>query len=438
MKKGVVGILVVLALIIIVSPGIVGRLAERSVDENLNWAARESGDLVVTSDKFDRGWFSSEGQHRVEIREGSLKEMLTALGGPASSGDLPVLVISTHLDHGLIPFSSMAREKGTLLPGLGSAVSTLRVEFDDGKTVEIPGNIYSKVGLNGELKSSYVLEAGSRQDGDSTASWGTSNLDVTANPASGDVVFAGSLADLSFADGLQSVGIDKLTFSGSQEPTTFGFSVGNIKLALDAMTVTSDGVSAGGFKSMVIDGKTSVRKGRLSGYSSIEMASQAIPEFGEFSVAADIRLDGADAAAVGSLQRKLRAQGSNADPGRVFAATEDDVKRLLAAGLEMRLDKFDVSLPMGTVKAKVNVKVAEDNAPSFEWTSLLLGTEASADISVPEALVDMAMQMDPSAGAVFGMGFLQKNGDIYDLKAEYKKGLLTINGAPMPIPFGAL
>ncbi len=123
-------------------------------------------------------------------------------------------------------------------------------------------------------------------------------------------------------------------------------------------------------------------------------------------------------------------------PDRLFAATERDLKRLLAAGLAIRFEQFDVSLPMGTVKAKFDASVAESDATSFEWTSLLLGTEASADFSVPETLIEMAVQMNP--GVAIGMGFLQKNGDVYDLKAEYKKGLLTINGAPMPIPFGAL
>jgi hypothetical protein len=37
---------------------------------------------------------------------------------------------------------------------------------------------------------------------------------------------------------------------------------------------------------------------------------------------------------------------------------------------------------------------------------------------------------------VVGMGFLRKNGDVYEMRAEYAKGLLTVNGAPMPIPLG--
>ena len=167
------------------------------------------------------------------------------------------------------------------------------------------------------------------------------------------------------------------------------------------------------------------------------MDSQAIPQVGEFSVVADISLARADAAAIGALKAALEAQGANPDPGQMFAAVEDDLKRLLASGLEMRFDQFDVTLPMGTVKTKLDFTVAENDSATFDWTSLLLATKASADISVPEALVDMALQMNPQAGAVVGMGFLQKSGDTYEMKALYEKGLLTINGAPMPIPLGS-
>jgi hypothetical protein len=35
------------------------------------------------------------------------------------------------------------------------------------------------------------------------------------------------------------------------------------------------------------------------------------------------------------------------------------------------------------------------------------------------------------------MGFLKKEGSVYIMDADMKKGLLTINGAPFPIPLGA-
>lgn len=438
MKKGIVALLVFLALVVIVSPGILGRLAEKSVDENLNWAAQESGDLVVSSDSFDRGWFSSEGQHRVELREGNLKAMLKTMGSPDANRNLPVLVINTHLDHGLIPVSSMSRERGSLAPGLGNAMSTLSVEFADGEKIDIPGTIYSNIGLGGELESSFVLEAGAREENGTTATWGPTEISITTNPSSGAVAFAGSVGALSFVDEMDSLAVDGLVFSGNQAPTQFGFAVGDLKLELDALSMSTDGVQAGGLKRVSIDGKTNLDDGRLSGRTLLEMESQAIPQVGEFSIVADISLEGADAQALGALQEVLEAQGANSDPGQMFSVVEDDLKRLLASGIEVRFDQFDVTLPMGTVKTKLDISVAEEDAATFEWTSLLLATEASADISVPEALIDIATQMNPQAGAVVGMGFLQKNGDVYEMKAEYKKGLLTINGAPMPVPLGNL
>ncbi len=437
MKKSIVVLLVVLALAIIVSPGILGRLAEKSVDDNLNWAAAESGDLVVSSDSFDRGWFSSDGQHRVEIREGNLKAMLLGLGEPADDVDLPVLVIKTHLDHGLIPVSSMAREKGSLMPGLGSAVSTLSVEFKNGDTVDIPGKIYSKIGLTGELQSSYLLAAGSREENGATATWGETEIDVTTNPSTGNVAFKGNVGALSLTDGGDLVAVDALTFSGRQAPTKFGFTIGDMKMELDTLSVTSNGVQAGGLKRMSVDGNTKLEDDRLSARTTLEMQSEAVPQFGEVTVVADVSLDGADAGAIGALRQSLEAQGPNPVPTQMFASVENDLKRLLAAGFELRFDQFDITLSQGTVMSKINLKVAEEDLSTFEWTTLLLATEASADISVPEALINMVVHMNPQAGAAVGMGFLQKNGDVYEMKADYKKGLLTINGAPMPIPMGA-
>ena len=202
MKKGVVGVLILLALVVLVSPAIVGRLAEKSMDENLNWAAQESGEVRVTSENFKRGWFSSEGQHRIELQEGDLKTVVQALTGTSDPGsDLPVLVVNTKLDHGLFPVSSMSREQGSLAPGLGSAVSTMRVEFGDGETFDIPGTIYSKVGLGGELLSNYILESGSRQDGESTAFWGSTDIKVETNPKSGEASFNGTVGSLSVKEG---------------------------------------------------------------------------------------------------------------------------------------------------------------------------------------------------------------------------------------------
>ncbi len=436
MKKGIVAVLVVIALIVLISPGLVGRMAEKSVDDNLNWAAQESGTLVVTSENFERGWFSSQGQHRVQLDDDRLRTLLGSIDGAPEPGDLPVLVIDTRLDHGLIPLGSMSREKGSLAPGLGSAVSTLRVEFGDGETVELPGAVYSKVSIGGALSSSYVLPAGSMTEDGSTVSWSDTNIDVTTNPSTGKVSFGGDVGTLKFEDGQDLVQIDKLTFSGYQQPTTFGFAVGDIKMELGGLSATSAGMQAGGLKYMKVDANTRIDGSKASGRTTLQIDSQPLPHFGEFSVNADVSVDGADAAALGALQQALQLQGANPDPEQLLGVVENDVKKLLASGLELRFDQLDVTLPQGKLTSKLDLRVAEEDAATFEWTSLLLNTEASANLTVPQGLIDMAMQMNPQVGMAIGMGFLQQKGDVYEMEAQYKKGLLTINGAPMPIPLG--
>ena len=435
MKKSVVAVLIILAVVIIVSPGILGRLAEKSVDENLNWAAAEQGDVVVSSDSFDRGWFSSEGQHRIEVKGGNLGTMLMELN--PTGGTLPVLVINTHLDHGLIPFSSLAREKGSLSPGLGSAVSTISVELGDGRTLEIPGNIYSHIQLSGTVASSYQVEAGSAVDGHNKAAWGNSKIDVTTNPVSGDVSFAGDIKDVTLGDVSNSLSIGTLAFSGKQAPSKYGFSTGDMKMELNGMAVSKNGVAAGGIRLMSVDGYTKLDGDRVGGRTTFKLESETIPQFGEVTVAGDLSLIGANAEALGALTKAMNALGPHPNPMQTFPAIEGDLKRLLGAGLEMRFDQLDVALPMGTVEMTINMKFADKDTDAFEWTSLLLSTEGSANLSVPEALVDLAMAMEPQAGAAVSTGFLTKKGDVYQMAAELRKGLLTINGAPIPIPVGA-
>ena len=121
MKRWPLVVLISVAVIIVLSPGIVGHLAEENLDENLSWLAEENEDIVITSEQFDRGWFTSEGRHRVTLKRGSLLEVLSVEQNPGL-GSLPSLVIDTRLDHGLVPLSSMGREQGSLKPSLASSV----------------------------------------------------------------------------------------------------------------------------------------------------------------------------------------------------------------------------------------------------------------------------------------------------------------------------
>lgn len=437
MKKSVLALILVAVLIIIVSPGIVGKYAEDSVGENLNWAAEESGELVVTSDGFDRGWFSSEGQHRIALGDGSIRSAMSTTNGSPDDEDLPVLLINTHIDHGLIPVSSMGREKGSLAPGLGSAVSTLAIEMGGGEAIDLPGTIYSTVGLSGDLDSNYSVEAGTQIVDGGEVTWQPSTIHVAASAKSGDVAFDGDIGAMTFGNDQQIVSFESLTFAGQQEGTPYGFYVGDIDMSMGPMTVNASGMEVSGMQGMNLTASSSVDEGLAAAEVRLEMSGQTIPGFGDISVIADMDFNDIDAAALGAMSERLDDLSGSQDPTMILTAAQEELKDLLAAGLSIGVDQFDVALPMGTVETKMSFELPKSDRADFEWTSLLLDLAGEVYITVPEELVQLATSMDPQAGALVGMGYLKKDGSVYIMDAQMKKGLLTINGAPIPIPMGA-
>jgi uncharacterized protein YdgA (DUF945 family) len=436
-KKGIVVVLVLLAVVVLVSPALVGRLAERSMDENLNWAASEGGDLTVTSEHFARGWFSSEGQHRIELKEGELFDALKVLIGPMAAEDIPVLIINTRLDHGLIPVASMGREKGSLSPGLGSAVSTLQVELPDGNIVDVPGTIYSKVALGGSLHSNYVLAAGSREADDISASWSDVDVDVTTDPANGEIGFEGSIDSLALTSDDEKISLDRLRIEGRQAPTRFGFSIGEIDASLDSVSIDRGMATSVRLTDFVVEGSSSLDDGRVRAQGRVGMKIDALP-LGAQSYTMAFSLDDVDAEALGILQNKISKLGVDPDPMVAYAAVESEAQALFAAGFDFNIDRLDVTLPQGTMTSAVQFRFAESDPASFNWSSLLLSTEASIDLSVPAEMIELLADGNPQLALVIGGGYLVRRDDNYVMEARLKKGLLTVNGAPIPIPLGIM
>ena len=81
MKKWVVALFLGLALVVLISPGLIGHFAERTVDESIRSGTVESDDVVVSALNFDRGWFTTEGQHRIEFKDGATTERARELMG---------------------------------------------------------------------------------------------------------------------------------------------------------------------------------------------------------------------------------------------------------------------------------------------------------------------------------------------------------------------
>jgi len=436
-KKSFVALLIALALVVMISPGIVGRLAERSMDENLDWAANESQDVVVTSQGFDRGWFSSEGQHRVELKGGQLRDLVQAYAGAENIDMIPALIIDTHLDHGLIPLASMARDKGSLLPGLGSAVSTLRIEMADDEVLELPGTIFSTVGLTGELRSNYVLEAGSYSQEDATAFWGATDIVVTTNPSSGAVGFKGDIESLAVDTLQETVEIKRIGFSGEQSPTPFGFRAGPANFSFESIDYGSNmpGQIIGPF---IFTSTSSVDGDRLDAHMTMLLKNAPFADMGSAGIAAELRIENADGHAIGNIKRAMQRIQDGASSDALLASMEADAKRLLASGISLHVDQLDISLPQGRLTMELDFEHPGTDVDQFSWASVLLVMDASANISVPVELMDLITTTNPQAHAAIAMGFLRRKGDAYEMEASFENGLLTVNGAPMPLPFPAM
>jgi len=439
-KKGIVAILVVLALVLLVSPGIIGQLAERSVDNSLERAVQKSGDLVITSSGFDSGWFTSAGQHRVQLREGDLYEALLDSFDELQPGALPVLLIDTRLDHGLIPLTSMQRANGSLMPGLGSAISTLSLEHADGSVTTLPGALYSTLGLGGELQSRLELTADSIAAKDLKLDWGDVEMLLRSNARTQDFGLHGTLQSLAIGDDDATAIIGRSSIAADLAQSGFGFTVGPVNFTLESFALVSDSenITAG---PLSLQSHSSVDDGQLNADLVLRIDSMPLSiggRGGDGSVVIAARLENVDAALLGQFKRSVDAVRDEDYEQLGMFDPELDLMQLLAAGLSLQIDQFDVNLPEGAITSRLDATLAATDADSFNWASAILALDASADISLPAALVEPLAQSDPQLQAVIAMGFLRKAGDFYVIEAAFRQGLLNVNGAPIPIPLSGL
>lgn len=436
MKKGIVVLLIVIALIVLVSPGIIGRIAEESVDQNLQRATDDNEEIVVTSEHFDRGWFSSEGRHRIEIRDPDAQAAIRELVGGDPADGFPSLIIDTRLDHGLIPVASIARGRGTLAPELGSGVSTMFIEFPDGETFPIPGTIYSDIGLSGAIAANYVVEPGSHEAHGAHASWGAADVEFSMAPDAQDLVVSGVIDSITVDAEGSTLHVGKTTFSANQQQTRFGVAVGDFDMTMATVGVEEQGAETVAFGPLSMSGNSGIDGDRINGDAHVAIAGVAVPGYGDMGLEIAMQFTDLDGASLGRVIQALETVDNNTPTQQLFVLLEDDLRQLVRAGFELKFDQFDFDLPQGPVASTMRFTVAESDDPNFEWTSVLLDLDAEADLVVASEFVDFAMATNPQAGAVVGMGFLRKSGDVYEMRAKYAKGLLTVNGAPIPIPLG--
>jgi uncharacterized protein YdgA (DUF945 family) len=313
----------------------------------------------------------------------------------------------------------------------------LRLEFESGDQIDIPGTIYSEVGLTGNLTSNYVLSSGSFDLHGETADWGDTDIVITTNPSSSHVDFRGSLESLSLSSSQDNVLVGEIELSGNRRQTPFDFAVADLDIDVASIAVQGRG-GAESFGPFSLHTKTDVDGDRVSMDTSLRLENTPFGELGNSAISIELELADVDGVAAGNLAdafRELQRGGSEED---FMFVVEDDLRRLLAAGFELNIDTLEISLPQGQVTSEIHIALDESGADDLAWTSALLALDATVELSVPVELFDLMAAVEPQLHGAVGLGYLRKSGDTYELEAAFQKGLLTVNGAPMALPIPGL
>jgi len=441
-NRWIVAILVLLAFIVLVSPGIIGRMAERNIEQNIDWADDQNPAVTVETEKFDRGWFTSEGRHRVVFSGGTLRDASDVYAAFNSHPDLPSLIIDTRIDHGLLPVTSLARDSGSLAPGLANTISTFQLDPGNGELTPLPGTLYSRVGVSGATDSRFLLETGSFSNESLHAEWQGADLNFVTNPATGALSIDGETEPFSIEQDGDKMSVGEMSVDLHQESSDYDINVGTLDLQIGPVTVESAEApfSIGG---MSLTGDTDIDDGRMSGSSVFELQAMSVPGFGDMDMNFDVTIEGLDAKSLGVIATALQEAQAAPDPDiamqNMLPAVAGDFEALARAGGAIRFDRFDFTLPQGTVEMKLDLDFPEvDDDREFSWSTVLIGMTAAFDMRMPSELYEFAQMMNPEAGSLVAMGILKKDGDFYVMDAEYAQGLLNVNGAPMPVPMPGL
>jgi uncharacterized protein YdgA (DUF945 family) len=421
MKRWLVVLLVVLAVLVLVSPGLIGQLAQQNIEKGLTEAANESGRATVTTESYETGWFTSEGRYRIVFEEGGMREALQA-GEPG----IPAILLTTHIQHGLLPL-------GDFLPGIANAESTAQLDTGAGEVVDIPGVLNTHIGLNGDTtfryradKDSFVLGDGNEID------WDGADIVVRTDATATEVSVDGKVRPLQLRNrngDLMNVGT--IVIRGEQQRMDLGFDVGQGSFDLDRLWARdADGETS--IEGLHFDSTASLEEDGAAFLFRSSVSDMDLPGIADMSYDVEISLARLDPEGLGRILNNLR--NANPETG-MYPGFEQDALDLLAGGALIEATRLNVSAPQGNIDVTINLDISPQAPGSAAtWLGVLMASDASVELSVPAMLVDLAQVASPEMATLMQMGLLIQDGENYRMEARFKKGIFTVNGAPLPLP----
>lgn len=383
---------------------------------------------------------------------------------PAGLPQAPGITLRDHIKFGPLPgfktFAAATIDSELVLPA--DVQQALTKVFGD----QAPYTLHTVVGYGGAVDSSLrIAPAKWTQEGEGAIDWKGLDLHAIAL-ADGSVRYEltapGLVIDMQDAHSPGRISMEGMAFRGDAAAGAPGSWLRSGKGSGEIAGMSfqfADGSGKdfkGTISGLTISSETTLANELLSSRSRL----QGVGQFGDTKVdriTMDASMERIHAPTYEKIVKDLLAQaatcdgGQAADPRAAVAAMQAQMLQLLPYDPQYGLDKFEID--MGGKKAELSYRVGtkgvtkEDLAMPLQALFMTKG-EVTASAKLPVSWIDQAL------GAVSGgehssapppefvhqmidqivaQGFVTRDGDVLSAQFSMSKGVMTINGKPLPM-----
>ncbi|HZW59850.1 MAG TPA: DUF945 family protein [Woeseiaceae bacterium] len=385
----------------------------------------------IVTERYERGWLSSRARLRLSVRDEHLARLAGWLGTGAVRTRPVVMIVEMRVDHGILPLGALFHDDGSLQPGLANGVATLRLQTVDGTRQLLPGRLRLHIGLRGAMRVQHALPADRRHVRGGRLSWRRAALDYRTSADGRRQGFGLTLDHASFADGRRRIAAERLRVT--IEGTAAG--AGDFDIALDGLSSAAHGAVLRDAAGARLAGHTALQRGRLEVRATLAL-------HGLLAASTDSRvrltLGGLDAVRLAAIrrgigERLLGERPPGAAPAEIYRGFFGDLRALIGSGASLSRGTLEIRDPAGVTRGTLDAELP-GGAPGRGWGPLLHALGCRATLQLPLAVVAARPQLRQDLQPAIAGGVLRADGDAYRMRASCGDGVLTINGAPLPLP----
>jgi hypothetical protein len=411
-----------LALVLAI-PGAVGQLA-RAHQETLVAALADSLDGGrLTSSVFEAGWFTSRAVHRIEFDGPAYLALERSLTGQAEGAQRPALIVDSRLAHGPWPGGGGG-------PAFMTARSELTLAGSDGLTLELPGQVSSRIGFTGDGESRFESPGLSQplRLGSGLFQWDGADITVRFERNARALDSTGRIGRLVLTGADGELILGEVRLEGRSRRSGHGFWTGASELQVERLEVVAPDGSVVAGEALRLDGSIEetddlvdlrfrLQAGAING-GAITDAALAAEVYG-------IRLDAAE---WGRYLAIRRAGGGDAV----------DFARLTRAGPRVGIERLTMQSPDGELAAAATLEVPVDSGTRGPLTALgaAVGEGAlTVDAGLLARLAQSGEPLRQAAEILLALGYLRAVDGRYAGEFALARGVLTVNGQTLALPF---